>query len=328
MGASKMCEKKLQNHPVLKAHSNSMHCIGSKFLECLPADFSKIATSARWIDKNIRKPPIAADSKKVKEIQAAMGCVLNDAVTAQAHFYAVETFSALFKKPSSNKLLGFFNGWNETHKTTSLVSCKVIMRLAADAHCIAAENAGLYHRVMAHMHEVAKDDFGLGQAGHDGMFNHMRQSFNVPEFVSYEEVSVCSAFSEYLYGVGVAGCKRAVGDVLHKKAMLRAMMVSVSSEVWNGSEYNFLAQFIEDLIILYSPHLRDDKKLLRCAKAYVMGHSGDVEMRHGLHALAATQLYAEFLEETFEVDELASIMLDYNFRVGQAFRGLAELLSS
>jgi len=328
MGASKMCEKKLQNHPVLKAHYNSMHCISKNFLECLPADFSKIATPARWIDKNTRKPPITAGSRKIKEIQAAIEHVLNDTVTAQAQCYAAETFAALFKRPSSSKLAGFFNGWNETHKTTSLVSCKVIMRLAADAHCVAAENAELYHRVMAHMHEVAKDDFGLGQAGHDGMFSHMRRTFNIPEFAPHEEVGACSAFSEYLYGVGVAGCKSAIGDAFHKKAMLRAMMVSVSSEVWNGSEYNYLAQFIEDLILLYSPHLRDDKKLLRCAKAYVMGHSGDVEMRHGLHALAATQLYANFLEETFNVDELSSIMLDYNLRVGQAFRGLAELLSS
>lgn len=43
-------------------------------------------------------------------------------------------------------------------------SHKIIMCLSADTISVPAEQR------MAHMHEVAKDDFGLGHPGHDGMY--------------------------------------------------------------------------------------------------------------------------------------------------------------
>lgn len=59
-----------------------------------------------------------------------------------------------------------------------------------------------------------------------------------------------------------------------------------------------------------------------------MGHSGEVENRHGLHALAAAQAYCRFADLEFDINRLKEIMIDYNGRVGKAFRSLHEALTA
>ena len=54
--------------------------------------------------------------------------------------------------------------------------------------------------------------------------------------------------------------------------------------------------------------------------------SGEVENRHGLHALAAAQAYCRFADIEFDIGRLKEVMLDYNDRVGNAFRGLHDAL--
>ena len=58
-----------------------------------------------------------------------------------------------------------------------------------------------------------------------------------------------------------------------------------------------------------------------------MGHSGEVENKHGLHALAATQVFGRTVDLMFDADRLKCVMLDYNKRVGRAFRSLHEALT-
>jgi hypothetical protein len=107
-----------------------------------------------------------------------------------------------------------------------------------------------------------------------------------------------------------------------------AMMVSIASELWNGREYNFIAQFIEDKLVAINPSLKTNAQKLRNAKGYVIGHSGEVENKHGLHALAAAQAYGRTVDTDFSPGRLKGIMLNYNERVGMAFAAMHRVLSS
>jgi len=43
-------------------------------------------------------------------------------------------------------------------------------------------------------------------------------------------------------------------------------MVSIASEIWNGPEYNFTAQYIEDKLLTLNPSLKTNTQSLRNAK--------------------------------------------------------------
>lgn len=203
------------------------------------------------------------------------------------------------------------------------------MRLSADAVSVPTKKQRSYNNIMAHMHEVAKDDFGLGHKGHDGMYCYMTAAFGAPGWVgSQYEVNECSEFSKFLYETGVAKHQAAMNSVEHKQSIMDAMMVSIASELWNGREYNFIAQYIEEKLLSINSSLSSDNKALRNAKGYVMGHSGDVENRHGLHALAAAQVFGRTVDLSFNIDRLQDVMLDYNNRVGRAFNSLHGALTS
>ena len=308
----------------------TMESFGRTFIEALPRHFANLKIPGRQLGNNLRTPPIPAIITAHCEIQETLRQVLFDPITLKAHSHAERAFNAfLAKKQPDTGLLKFLNGWNETHKTTGLVSAKIIMRLAADALSIPAAGIGAYHRVMAHMHEVAKDDFGLGHPGHDGMYSYMALALDAPNWVDVKyAVNECNKFSSFLYATGVADHKAAVDSYEHKKSIINAMMVSVASELWNGREYNFISQYIEQKLTDAKPSLAADMPSLHSAKAYVVGHSGEVENKHGLHALAAAQAYASAINFTFSLSRLKLIMLDYNHRVGEAFRSLYEALTS
>ncbi|MFQ6571860.1 hypothetical protein [Pseudomonas sp. UM16] len=113
------------------------------------------------------------------ELQGAMREVLYHPITYDAQSCAEKAFKVFLEREVVDVgILKFFNGWNEIHKTTSLVSAKVIMRLSADARFVPVGRQENYNHVMAHMHEVAKDDFGLGHEGHDGMYAYMAAAFD------------------------------------------------------------------------------------------------------------------------------------------------------
>lgn len=306
-----------------------MHQLGEDFIEALPRHLAILKIPGRWIRGDFRRAPVPAHVEQVAEVQRTLRAVLSHEITREAQSYAEQAFVAFLEKDKSDSgVLRFFNGWNETHKTTSLVSGKIIMRLAADAHCISQEDQISYSNILAHMHEVTKDDFGLGHKGHDGMYKYMTAALDATDWVEDQYiVSECNEFSDFLYGVGVAEHKSAMESIEHKQSIMNAMLVSIASELWNGREYNFLAQFIEKKLLSFNSSLSVDSKSLRNAKGYVMGHSGEVENRHGLHALAAAQAFGRTLDLTFEADRLREVMLDYNRRVGNAFRALHKALT-
>lgn len=177
------------------------------------------------------------------------------------------------------------------------------------------------------MHEVAKDDFGLGHEGHDGMYHYLTEAFGATDWMKEcYTVEECKTFSNFLYQAGVKDYKSALQSTEYKQSIIDAMMISISSELWNGREYNFLAQFIDEKLLSQNPALSGNPKSLRNAKAYVLGHSGEVENKHGLHALAATQAFGRMVGVDFDTHNLKRIMLNYNERVGQCFRALNERL--
>ncbi|WP_241653187.1 hypothetical protein [Pseudomonas alkylphenolica] len=311
------------------ARPKSMQEFGEAFVGMLPRHLDNLKVPGRLMGDGSRNLPLHTKVEHVAELQIAMRDVLSHSITRNAQSFAEDAFRALLERDSVDAgVLKFFNGWNETHKTTSLVSAKVIMRLSADSRFISVGGQEGHNRVMAHMHEVAKDDFGLGHEGHDGMYAHMTAAFDASDWVrnSYE-VNECCEFSRFLYEVGVAHHNSAVNSLESKNSIMNAMMISVASELWNGSEYNFLAQFIEKKLISINASLSSDIKSLRDAKGYVLGHSGDVENKHGMHALAATQAYGRTVGLGFEVSRLKEVMLDYNARVGKAFSSLCRALN-
>ncbi|WP_248796749.1 hypothetical protein [Pseudomonas sp. MWU13-2105] len=95
-----------------------------------------------------------------------------------------------------------------------------------------------------------------------------------------------------------------MNSIEHKQSIMDAMMVSIASELWSGREYNFIAQYIEKKLISFNPLLSRNVQNLRNAKGYVLGHAGEVESKHGLHALAAAQTYGRTVDLKFEVDRL------------------------
>lgn len=106
------------------------------------------------------------------------------------------------------------------------------------------------------------------------------------------------------------------------------MMISVSSELWNGREYNFIGQYIEAKLLSFKPELMGNLVEFRNAKGYVLGHAGEIENRHGLHALAAASVFAKTCNITLDLNRLKEIMLNYNQRVGRAFKALHKALIS
>lgn len=263
----------------LFSNSTSMEAFGEIFIEALPRHLERLKISGRLINDDLRSSPLHAQVEKVAEIQGAMREVLCHPATRGAQGWAEKAFGVFLGKEQADvSVLRFFNGWNETHKTTSLVSAKIIMRLSADFRFVLAENQEAYNNVLAHMHEVARDDFGLGHEGHDGMYAYMAAAFGASDWAgSCYAVGKCCEFSSFLYDVGVAKCKFAITSAEYKRSVMSAMMVSVASELWNGCEYNFIAQFIEQKLIAVKPSLRCDAKGLRAAKGYIFGHSGEVE---------------------------------------------------
>lgn len=325
-----MSPTSLQSHFEIFEQDKSMQQFGEIFIEALTRHLGNLKIPGRAIFDNFRRGALFAQVDQIAEIQNAMHEVLCHPITQEAQTYAENTFKAFLRKNKTDTgVLKFFNGWNETHKTTSLVSAKIIMRLSADALSVSAEKRAGYHKVMAHMHEVAKDDFGLGHKGHDGMYGYMTEAFGAPGWVeSQYKVDECEEFSAFLYATGVAEHKSPLNSIEHKQSIMDAMMVSIASELWNGREYNFIAQYIEKKLISFNPLLSRNVQNLRNAKGYVLGHAGEVESKHGLHALAAAQTYGRTVDLKFEVDRLKKIMLDYNQRVGKAFNFLHAALIS
>lgn len=309
--------------------THSMQELGEIFSDGLPKHISMLKIPGRRISGDVRSPTAPAHIDHIEDIQNMMDEVLSHEITQEAQAYAEGTFLAFLKKEKVDPgVLSFFNGWNETHKTTSLVSGKIIMRLSADALYISPEKQAIYHNVLAHMHEVTKDDFGLGQKGHDGMYKYMTNAFGAAAWVDEQyKISVCNEFSDFLYNTGIANHKSAMSSPEHRQSLMDAMMVAVASELWNGREYNFLAQFIEGKLLSFNTSLNEDAKTLRNAKGYVMGHAGEVENRHGLHALAALQAFGRITELSFDIERLRNVMLDYNRRVGVAFSALHKVLT-
>ena len=172
------------NSTMLQSRLDSFDCyksmqeFGDVFIDALPKHIGNLKIPGRVILQNHRRQPVLANVAHVSDIQDSMREVLNHSITQEAQLHAENAFRAFLKKSIVDPgILKFFNGWNETHKTTSLVSAKIIMRLSADAISVPAEKQIEYSNVMAHMHEVAKDDFGLGHPGHDGMYEYMTSAF-------------------------------------------------------------------------------------------------------------------------------------------------------
>ncbi|MFK8259011.1 hypothetical protein ACFL9S_14650 [Erwinia sp. AnSW2-5] len=308
---------------------SSMHKLGGVFIDGLPKHISMLKIPGRWIAGNVRMSPMPVHIEHVKDIQNMMYEVLYHEITQEAQAYAEGTFLAFLKKEKVDPgVLSFFNGWNETHKTTSLVSGKIIMRLSADARYISHEEQAIYHNVLAHMHEVTKDDFGLGQKGHDGMYKYMANAFGAAAWVDDKyKINECNTFSDFLYNIGIAKHQSAMNSPEYWQSVMDAMMVSVASELWNGREYNFFAQFIEGKLLSFDASLNEDAKTLHKAKGYVMGHAGEVENRHGLHALGALQAFGRIAKLSFDTERLKNAMFDYNRRAGVAFCALQNVLT-
>lgn len=83
----------------------------------------------------------------------------------------------------------------------------------------------------------------------------------------------------------------------------------------------------EGKLLSFNASLNEDTKTLRNARGYVMGHAGEVENRHGLHALAALQAFGRIAGLSFDTERLKHAMLDYNRRVGVAFCALQNVLT-
>ena len=311
--------------------NKSMQEFGKNFIENLPRHIKNLRIPGRKMSDDFSATPRSAHIDEISDIQTTMQEVLDHPTTRQAELNAESAFMVFLEKDCVDTgLLKFFNGWYETHKTTSLVSAKIIMRLAGDAISIPPDQQDGYSHTMAHMHEVAKDDFGLGHKGHDGMYNHMTKAFGAENWVENQyRVPECDEFAALLYDIGIAEHNAPLNSPTHNESILKAMMISIASETWNGREFNFMAQHIEKKLLSFNPTLANDPTRLRNAKGYVIGHAGEVENKHGLHALAAAQAFARTRGTGISPKHLREILLDYNARVGNAFgalhRSLAQL---
>lgn len=303
--------------------TKTMKNFGDEFVEKIPECLESIAI------KNQKKYHQQSIFDEINDIQQTMHDVINNSITIESQAHAESTFKSFIKKNNNNALLKFFNGWNEIHKTTSLVSAKVVMRLASNAHIVNDFQKSDYMKSMAHMHEVTKDDFGLGHSGHDGMFSEMTKAFNSENWSSIEhKVTECNNFSNFLYQTGVSNHHYPVDSDENKESLLEAMMVSVASEIWNGREFNFFAQFIEEKINSFGSTKTRNAEEIRNAKAYVIGHSKEIEIKHGLHALAAIKHFNNANRVKMDLEKLKTKMIDYNKRVGIAFSALNKALEN
>jgi len=305
-----------------------MQAFGETFIDALPRHIANLRVPDRALSDDVRRGPLFTQIEGTSALQSALREVLHHAVTQEAQSFAERAMEVfLQKKELDVGVLKFFNGWHETHKTTSLVSARIIMRLAADALSVPGRQQPTYLTALAHMHEVAKDDFGLGHPGHDGMYGYLTAAFGAHHWADAQySVDACVDFSAFLHDIGIAHHKAAMESPAHRQSIMDAMMVSVASELWNGREYNFLAQYMEEKLVSFAPGLAHDAGRLRYAKAYVLGHAGDVENRHGLHALAAAQVYGRAVGAEFSIDRLKKVLLEYTRRVGEAWRGLQAAL--
>jgi len=122
--------------------NKSMQDFGEIFIEALPKHIGSLKIRGRIISNDIRTNPLSAQIEEIPRIQNTMHEVLSHPITLQAQFHTENTFKAFLEKDKVDAgLLKFFNGWNETHKTTSLVSAKTIMRLSADARFVPTERS-------------------------------------------------------------------------------------------------------------------------------------------------------------------------------------------
>ncbi|WP_211264679.1 hypothetical protein [Gynuella sunshinyii] len=178
------------------------------------------------------------------------------------------------------------------------------------------------------MYEVAKDDFGLGHTGYDGMYKYMTDAFDCDQWVNPNyKVQECNEFSDFLYVIGVDGNKEPLESSEYFLSILNAMMVSISFELWNGREYNFIAQFIKQKLLQINPFLANDEVAFKNARGYIFAHSSEVENKHGLHALAAAHAYSRLNNVSFDIEKLKQTMLNCNFREGMAFCALHKALT-
>jgi len=312
-----------------KGSSQGMQGFGETFISKLPKHIESLKIYGRKISDLEKKDAVFAQVDNIDAIQSMMREVLLHPIKCEAQFHTEQAFVALLDKDVVDAgLFKFFNGWNETHKTTSLVSAKLIMRLAADTAFIHPHKSSGYSLTMAHMYEVAKDDFGLGHKGHDGMYKYLAEAFGCDQWInpSYQ-VQECNEFSDFLYLIGVNSHHAPVESSEYIQSILSAMMVSISSELWNGREYNFIAQYIDKKLLKIKPSLADDDKAFKNARGYIFAHSSEIENKHGLHALAAACVYSRLYNISFDVDELKRTMLNYNSKVGKAFRALHQALT-
>ena len=99
------------------------------------------------------------------------------------------------------------------------------------------------------------------------MYGYMTAAFGATAWVEVKyKIRECNEFSEFLYNTGVAKHKAALSSAEHKYSIMEAMMVSIASEIWNGPEYNFIAQYIEDKLLTLNPSLKTNTQSLRNAK--------------------------------------------------------------
>ncbi len=297
-----------------KGSFQGMQGFGEAFISKLPKHIESLKIHGRKISDFEKKDTVFAQVDNIDVIQSMMHEVLLHPTTCEAQSHTEQAFVALLDKDIIDTgLLKFFNGWNETHKTTSLVSAKLIMRLAADTAFIHPYKSSGYSLTMAHMYEVAKDDFGLGHKGHDGMYKYLAEAFGCDQWISPSyQVQECNEFSDFLYSTGVNSHKEPVESSQYIQSTLNAVMVSISSELWNGREYNFIAQYIDKKLLKIKPSLVYDDKEFKNARGYIFAHSSEVENKHGLHALAAACAYSRLYNIPLDIDQLKLTMLNYN----------------
>lgn len=112
-----------------KGSSQGMQGFGEAFISKLPKHIESLKIHGRKISDLEKKDAVFAKVDNIDAIQSMMREVLLHPITCEAQFHTEQAFVALLDKDVVDAgLFKFFNGWNETHKTTSLVSAKLIMQ--------------------------------------------------------------------------------------------------------------------------------------------------------------------------------------------------------
>lgn len=113
----------LKNNCKAPGKTTSMQEFGEDFIEELHRHIGDLRIPERLIEGNFRRKPLLVKIEQITEIQQAMREVLCHSITQDAQVSTELAFKAFLKKDKADTgVLKFFNGWNETHKTTSLVS--------------------------------------------------------------------------------------------------------------------------------------------------------------------------------------------------------------